>query len=145
MLPSFLHVATFSEYEVYVGADNNWAVSNGSHWCDTPALQAKASLVWLPLLEHDYRAVHAALLTGLRHASPEQVAPRLVTFPVHDLLRLALTSACSWYWVELALGWAAQVGLDPDLRRTVYALALDHMVPQPTRHRAKRLYYTGNV
>lgn len=145
MLPSFLHVATFSEYEVYVGAASNWAVKNGSHWCDTPALQAKTSLLWLPLLEHDYRTVHAALLTGLRQASPEQVASRLATFPVQDLLRLALTSDCAGYWVELALGWAAQVGLAPDLRRTVYALAFDQTVPQPTRHRAKRLYYTGKV
>lgn len=145
MLPSFLHVATFGEYEVYVRAANNWAVKNGPHWCDTPALQAKTSLLWLPLLEHDYRAVHAALLIGLRHASPEQAAPWLATFPVQDLLRLALTSGCSGYWVELALGWAAQVELAPDLRRTVRALALDPMVPQPTRHRAKRLYYTGNV
>jgi hypothetical protein len=143
--PSFLHVTTFSAHEVYAGADNNWAVSNGPHWCDTPALQAKASLLWLPLLEHDYRTVHAALLIGLRHVSPEQVTSRLATFPVHDLLRLALTSGCSGYWVELALGWAAQVGLEPDLRRAVHALALDHTVPQSTRHRAKRLYYTGNV
>jgi hypothetical protein len=145
MLPSFLHVATFSEYEVYVGATNNWAVKNGFHWCDTPALQAKASLLWLPLLEHDYRAVHAALLTGLLQASPEQIASRLATFPVQDLLRLALTSGCSGYWVELALGWAAQVGLEPDLQRAVRALALDQTIPQPTRHRAKRLYYTGKV
>jgi len=145
MLPSFLHAATFSEYEVYVGAANNWAVKNGSHWCDTPGLQAKASLLWLPLVEHDYRAVHAALLTGLLHISPEQVAPRLATFPAQDLLRLALTSRCSGYWVELALGWAAQVGLDPDLWRAVRALALDQTIPQPTCHRAKRLYYTSNV
>ncbi len=145
MRPSFLHVATFSAHEVYVGADNNWAVNNGSHWCDTPGLQAKASLLWLPLLEYDYQAVHAALLTSLLCASPEQAASQLAAFPVQDLLRLTFTSGGPWYWVDLALGWAAQVGLDPDLRRTVYALALDHTVPQPTRHRAKRLYYTGNV
>lgn len=138
-----LHVATFNGYEVYVGADDNWAVRNGPHWCDTPALQAKASLLWLPLLEHDYRAVHTALLTGLLRAIPEQAIPRLATFPVQDLLRLALMSGCSGYWVELALGWGAQLELAPDLRRTVRALALDPMVPQPTRHRAKRLYYTG--
>jgi hypothetical protein len=143
MRPSPLHVATFSEYEVYVGADDNWAVLNGPHWCDTPALQAKASLLWLPLLEHDYRAVHAALLSGLRQANPEQAAPLLATFPVQDLLRLALMSECSGYWVALALGWAAQVELALDLRRAVRTLALDHTVPQSTRHRAKRLYYTG--
>ncbi|MGI4734659.1 MAG: hypothetical protein ACRYG7_05710, partial [Janthinobacterium lividum] len=93
----------------------------------------------MPLLEHDYRVVHAALLTGLRHASPEQAAHRLATFPVQDLLRLALTSGCSGYWVDLALGWASHLVLEPDLRRAVRALALDHTVPQPTRHRAKRL------
>lgn len=145
MRSSFVHVATFSAHEVYVGADNNWAVQNGLHWCDTPALQAKASLVWLPLLEHDYGAVHAALLTGLLHASPEQAAQRLATFPGQDLLRLVLSSGSSWYWVELALGWAAQLALDPDLRACVLALALDPTVPQSTRHRAKRLYYAGRA
>lgn len=87
MLPSFLYVATFSAHEVYVGADNNWAVSNGPHWCDTPGLQAKASLLWLPLLEHDYWAVQAGLLMGLLHISLEQAAQRLATFSVQDLLR----------------------------------------------------------
>jgi hypothetical protein len=101
--PAFLHVATFSAHEVYVGADNNWAVSNRPHWCDTPGLQAKASLLWLPLLEHNYRAVPAGLLTGLLHISPEPAVQRLATFPVQDLLRLALTSRSSGYWVGLAL------------------------------------------
>jgi hypothetical protein len=43
------------------------------------------------------------------------------------------------------LGWAAQLELDPDLRHAVHVLALDPTIPQPTRHRAKRLYYTGKV
>ena len=77
MLPSFRHLATFHDHEVYVGEGANWAVKSGSHWCDTPALQAKASLLWLPLLEHDYLAVRAALLTGLRHTDSESVAERL--------------------------------------------------------------------
>lgn len=145
MLPSFRHVATFRDHEVYVGEGANWAVKSGPHWCDTPALQAKASLLWLPLLEHDYLTVHAALLTGLQHTSPELVAERLTTFPVQHLLRLVLTSGSSWYWVDLALGWASQLTLDPDVRHLVQALALDHTVPQPVRHRAKRLYYTGKA
>jgi hypothetical protein len=145
MLPSFLHLATFRDHEVYVGEGDNWAVKSGSHWCDTPALQAKASLLWLPLLEHDYLTVRAALRTGLLHTSPEPVADRLTTFPVQHLVRLALTSGSSWYWVELALGWASHLTLDPDLRHIVQALARDPTVPQPTRHRAKRLYYTGKA
>jgi hypothetical protein len=145
MLPSFRHVATFRDHEVYVGAGANWVVKSGPHWCDTPGLEAKASLLWLPLLEHDYLTVHAALLTGLQHISPELVAERLATFPVQQLLRLVLTSGSSWYWVDLALGWASHLTLDPDVRQTVQALALNHTVPQPTRHRAKRLYYTGKA
>lgn len=145
MLSSFLLLATFRDHEVYVGEGNNWAVKSGPHWCDTPALQAKASLLWLPLLEHDYLTVRAALRTGLLHTGPEPVADRLTTFPVQHLIRLALTSGSSWYWVDLALGWAAHLTLDPDLRHTVQALALDHTVPQPTRHRAKRLYYTDKA
>jgi hypothetical protein len=71
MHPSFWHVATFGDQEVYVGERSNWAVKSGPHWCDTPALQAKASLLWLPLLEHDYLTVRAAFVTGLTHASPK--------------------------------------------------------------------------
>jgi hypothetical protein len=145
MLPSFLHLATFRDHEVYVGVGDNWAVKSGPHWCDTAALQAKASLLWLPLLEHDYLTVRAALRTGLLHSSSEPVADRLTTFPVQHLVRLALTSGGSWYWVDLALGWASHLTLDPDLMPIVQALALDPTVPQPTRHRAKRLYYTGKA
>jgi hypothetical protein len=145
MLPSFVHIATFDDYEVYVGEPDNWAVQRGPHWCDTLALQVKASLLWLPLLEHDYLAVREALATGLTNFNPEQAAHRLTTFPAQYLLRLALTGRCSWYWVNLALRWASQLELEPDLQRAVRALALDRAVPQPTRHRAKRLYYTGKV
>ena len=145
MLPSFRHVATFRDHEVYVGADANWAVKSGPHWCDTPRLEAKASLLWLPLLEHDYLTVRAALLGGLQHNSPELVVERLATFPVQHLLQLVLTSRTSWYWVDLALGWASELPLDPDVRQLVQASARDHTVPQPTRHRAKRLYYTGKA
>lgn len=145
MLPSFLRLATFHDHEVYIRDGANWTVKSGSHWCDTPALQAKASLLWLPLLEHDYLAVRAALLTGLRHTGSESVADRLTTFPAQHLVRLALTSGISWYWVDLALGWASHLILDPDVRHRVRALALDPTVPQPTRHRAKRLYYTGKA
>jgi hypothetical protein len=145
MHPSFWHVATFGHHEVYVGERTDWAVKSGAHWCDTPALQAQASLLWLPLLKHDYPTVRAALVTGLTQASPEQVVDRLTTFPVEHLLRLALTSGSSGYWVNLALEWASQVELDPDVRRAVRTLALDPLVPQPTRHRAKRLYYTGKA
>ena len=145
MRSSFLHIATFGDHEVYVGADDNWAVQSGPNWCDTPALQAKASLLWLPLLEPDYLLVREALASGLCNDTPDQVTQRLTTFPTQSLLRLALTSRCSWYWVDLALGWAAQLGLASDLRPVVRALALDGVVPQPTRHRAKRLYYTGKV
>jgi len=130
---------------VYVGANEKWVVKTGPHWGDTPALHAQGSLLWLPLLEHDYQKVHAGLLTGLRHVSPEQAAHLLATFPVQDLLRIALTGRGSIYWVDLALGWAAHLELAPDLRRTVQAVASDPTVPQPTRHRAKRLYYTGSV
>lgn len=82
-------------------------------------------------------------MAGLTRADPEQVAHRLVTFPVQDLLRLALTSGGSRYWVNLALCWAAQVDLAPALSGHVRDLALDATVPQSTRHRGKRLYYTG--
>jgi hypothetical protein len=145
MLPSFCHLATFGDHEVYVGAGDNWAVKNGSRWCDALALKAKASLLWLPLLEYEYLAVRAALLAGLRYTSPEPVAERLTTFPVQHLLRLALTGGNSWYWVDLALGWASHLTLESYVRQMVQALALDHSVPQPTRHRAKRLYYTGKA
>jgi hypothetical protein len=60
MLPSFLHLATFRDQEVYVGAGDNWAVKSGPHWYNTPALQAKTSLLWLPLLEHDYLTARRA-------------------------------------------------------------------------------------
>jgi hypothetical protein len=145
MLPSFVPIATFDDYEVYVGEPNNWAVQHGPHWCDTPALQVKASLLWLPLLEHDYLAVREALAIGLTNVNSAQAAQRLTTFPAQHLVRLALTSRCSWYWVDLALRWASHLELEPDLQRAVRALALDRAVPQPTRHRAKRLYYTGKV
>jgi hypothetical protein len=145
MLPALLHVATFGAHDVYLGADNTWVVKNGLHWCDTAGLQMKTSLLWLPLLEHDYRALHAALLMGLRHVNPEQAAQRLATFPAQDLLRVAFTSGGSGYWVDLALAWASHLVLDPDLRRTVRALWLDPTLSQPTRHRAKRLYYLGKA
>lgn len=145
MLPSFLPIATFGDYEVYRGEHDNWAVRSGPHWCDTPALQVKASLLWLPLLEHDYLVVCEALATGLANVNPEQAAQRLTTFPAQHLVRLALTGMGSWYWVDLALRWASHLELEPDLQGAVRALALDRAVPQPTRHRAKRLYYTGKA
>jgi hypothetical protein len=142
---SFHYIATFHAHDVYVGAISNWAVKCGPHWCDTPALQAKASLIWLPLLEHDYLVVQAALRDGLLRASPDLATQRLAAFPVQHLLCLVLTSGYLGYWVDLALGWASQLELDPEVRRAVRALALDPKVPQLTRHRAKRLYYTGKA
>ena len=47
-------VATVGEREVYVGEHDNWMVKHGLHWCDTPGLRAHNSLIWLPLLEHEY-------------------------------------------------------------------------------------------
>jgi hypothetical protein len=76
---------------------------------------------------------------------PEAGSGAASHLPVQHLLRLVLTSGNSWYWVDLALGWASELPLDPDVRHLVQALVLDHTVPQPTRHRAKRLYYTGKA
>ena len=142
---TLLHIVTLGDQELYVGADGNWLVKSGDQWGDTPALQAQQSLLWLPLLEYDYGTLQQALVAGLTRADPDQVAYRLVTFPVQDLLRLALTSGGSLYWVDLALEWAAQVDLDQAVRGHVRAVALDATVPQSIRHRAKRLYYTGKV
>ena len=144
--PSSLPLVTTGEYlELYVGEGANWIVKSGPHWCDTPTLQAKESLLWLPLLEVDYPAVRAALLTGLAHAGPERAAQQVEAFPVQALLALALTSGCSVYWVNLALQWASHVGLAPGLILVVRALAMNPAVPQPIRHGAKRLYYTGKA
>lgn len=138
-------VATVGEREVYVGEHDNWMVKHGSHWCDTPGLRAHKSLLWLPVLEHEYPVVHAALLAGLVLAGLQPAEPRMATFPVQDLLALAFTSGASLYWVDLALTWASQVGVSPDLVPLVRALALNPAMEQAIRHRAKRLYYTGKV
>lgn len=97
------------------------------------------------MLEHDYPVVRAALLAGLAQAGLQPAAQQATTFPVNDLLALALTSGCSLYWVDLALNWASHVGLAPELVPAVRALALNPSIGQPTRHRAKRLYYTGKA
>jgi hypothetical protein len=72
MVPLLLHLATFGDHGAYVGTGDNRTVKCGSHWCDTAGLRAKASLLWLPLLEHDYQMVREALLAGLTHADLEQ-------------------------------------------------------------------------
>lgn len=138
-------IASFGGLGVYFGPDDQWTVQSGSHACDTVELRARTSLLWLPLLEHEYPAVRAALLAGLAQAGLQPVEQRLATFPVQELLALALTSGCSLYWVDLALNWASHVGLAPDLIPAVRALALNPSIGQPTRHRAKRLYYTGKA
>ena len=141
-VPLFL-IASFSALDVYCGPDGQWTVQSGPHACDTAGLRARGSLLWLPLLEHEYPAVRAALLAGLARAGLQPVEQRMATFLVQDLLALALTSGASLYWVDLALTWASHVGLAPELIPVVRALALDPSIGQPTRHRAKRLYYTG--
>jgi hypothetical protein len=138
-------IASFGALDVYCGPDEQWTVQSGPHACDTAGLRAQASLLWLPLLEHEYPALRAALLTGLAQAGLQPVEQRLATFPVQDLLALALTSGASLYWVDLALEWASHVGLSLDLIPVVRALVLNPVIGQPTRHRAKRLYYTGKA
>ncbi|RSK38424.1 hypothetical protein [Hymenobacter perfusus] len=138
-------IARFGELDVYFEPDDQWTVQSGPHACDTVGLRARASLLWLPLLEHNYPAVRVALLAGLAQAGLQPVEHRMATFPVQDLLALALTSGASLYWVDLALNWVSHVGLAPDLIPVVRALALNPAIGQPTRHRAKRLYYTGKA
>jgi hypothetical protein len=138
-------IANFGELDVYCGPNEQWTVQSGTHTCDTAELRAQASLLWLPLLEHDYLAVRTALLAGLAQAGRQPVEQWMATFPVQDLLALALTSDASLYWIDLALNWASYVGLAPDLIPVVRALALNTSIGQPTRHRAKRLYYTGKA
>jgi hypothetical protein len=138
-------IASFGALDVYCGPDEQWTVQSGLHACDTAGLRAKASLLWLPLLEHEYPTVRAALQAGLAQAGLQPVEQRMVTFPVQDLLALVLTSGASLYWVDLALSWASHVGLAPDLISVVRALALNPAIGQQTRHRAKRLYYTGKA
>ena len=130
---------------MYCGPDEQWTVQSGPHACDTAGLRAQASLLWLPLLEHEYPAVRAALVAGLAQAGLQPVEQRMATFPVQDLLALALTSGASLYWVDLVLNWASHVGLAPDLIPVVQALPLNPAIGQPIRHRAKRLYYTGKA
>ena len=120
-------------------------MQSGPHACDTAGLRARASLLWLPLLEHEYLVVRAALLAGLAQAGLQPAAQLAATFPVNDLLALALTSGCSLYWVDLALNWASHVGLASELIPAVRALAMNQSIGQSTRHRAKRLYYTGKA
>jgi hypothetical protein len=120
-------------------------VQSGPHACDTAGLRAKASLLWLPLLEHEYPTVRAALLAGLAQASRQPVEQRMATFPVQDLLVLVLTSGASLYWVDLALSWASHIGLAPDLISVVRALALNPAIGQSTRHRAKRLLHGQGI
>jgi hypothetical protein len=136
-------ITRFGALDVYFRLDDQWMVQSGSHVCDTLALRARASLLWLPLLEQEYPALRAALLAGLAQAGLQPVEQRLATFPVQDLLALALTSGLSLYWADLALNWASHVGLAPDLIPLVRALALNPSIGQRIRHRAKRLYYTG--
>jgi len=138
-------IASFGALDVYCGPDEQWTVQSGPNACDTSGLRAQASLLWLPLLEHEYPTMRVALLAGLAQAGLQPVEQRLATFPVQDLLALALTSGASLYWVDLALKWASQVGLAPDLIPVVRALALNLAIGQLTRHRAKRLYYTGII
>jgi hypothetical protein len=138
-------IASFGALDVYVGPDDQWTVQSGPHACDTAGLRARASLLWLPLLEHEYPVVRAALLAGLAQAGFQPAEQRMATFPVQDLLALALTSGASLYWVDLALNWASHVGLAPELIPAVRALALNQSIGQPTRHRAKRLYHTGKA
>ncbi|WP_324680663.1 hypothetical protein [Hymenobacter sp. GOD-10R] len=136
-------IATQGALEVYVGEADQWVVQRGSQVCDTNKLRARASLLWLPLLEQDYPTFRQKVFRGLSSASPELAARRWAAFPVQELLSLALTASGSWYWVDLALAWAADVELGPQVQMQVQALAFDPSIPQPTRHRAKRLYYTG--
>lgn len=136
-------IATSGSLSVYIGPNDQWTVQSGSHTCDTVRLRARASLLWLPLLEQDYPTFRQTVLTGLSSIGPEQAAHRWATFPVQELLLLALTSGVSLYWVNLALAWATEVGPGPEVLQEVRALVLDPSIPQPTRHRAKRLYYTG--
>ena len=130
---------------MYFGPDDQWMVQSGPHACDTMGLQARAFLLWLPVLKHEYPTVRVALLAGLAQAGLEPIEQRLATFPVQDLLALALTSGASLYWVDRALHWGSHVGLAPDLIPVVRALALNPAIGQQTRHRAKRLYYTGKA
>ena len=138
-------IASFGGLDVYFGPDDQWMVQSGPHVCNTTELRARASLLWLPLLEHEYPGVRAALLAGLSQAGFQSVEQCMATFPVQDLLALALTSGASLYWIDLALNWASHVGLAPDLIPVVWALALNPAIEQSTRHRAKRLYYMGKV
>jgi len=138
-------IARFGALDVYFGPGDQWTVQSGPHACDTAGLRARASLLWLPLLEHDYPTVRVALLAGLAKAGLQPVEQGMATFPVQDLLALALTSGASLYWVDLALNWASHVGLAPDLIPVVRALALNPAIGQPTRHRTKRLYHTGKA
>jgi hypothetical protein len=138
-------IARFGGLDVCYGSDDQWTVQSGPHTCDTVELRARVSLLWLPLLEHDYPAVRAALESGLAQAALQPIEQRMATFPAQDLLALALTSGCSLYWVDLALNWASHVGLAPDLIPLVRALALNESIGQRIRHRAKRLYHTGKA
>ena len=142
---SLSFIASFGALDVYCGPGDQWTVQNGPHACDTAGLRARASLLWLPLLEHEYPAVRAALLAGLAQAGLQPVEQHTATFPVQDLLALALTSGASVYWVDLALHWASHTGLSPDLIPVLQALVLNPAIGQPTRHRAKRLYHTGKA
>ena len=136
-------IATFGDLNVYLGPSDQWTVQRGPYTCDTAGLRAQASLLWLPLLEQDYLTFRQTVLTGLSSLGSEQATHRWATFPVQELLLLALTAGASLYWVNLALAWAAEVGPGPEVLQHVRALALDPSIPQPTRHRTKRLYYTG--
>lgn len=136
-------IATSGALNIYIGPNDQWTVQSGSHTCDTAGLRARNSLLWLPLLEQDYPTFRQTVLTGLSLVGTEQATHRWTTFPVQELLLLALTSGVSLYWVNLALAWATEVGPGPEVLQQVRALALNPSIPQPTRHRAKRLYYTG--
>jgi hypothetical protein len=134
-------IATIGTLDLYWREDDEWVVQKGSHVCDTVELRARISLLWLPLLEQEYPTFREAVLSGLSSAGPEEALRRWATFPEQELLLLGLTKGGSWYWVDLALSWAAQVGPGPAVLEQVQRLAEDQSVPQPLRHRAKRMYY----
>ena len=136
-------IATLGALDLYVGKDDQWVVQQGPHACDTAGLRARASLLWLPLLEQDYATVRHVLLTGLAAAVSEHAARRWAAFPVQELVLLGLAPSSSPYWVNLALAWTAHIEPGPEVLRQVQVMSLDPLMPQPIRHLAKRLFYTG--
>ena len=122
---------------------NNWIVKKDGYEADTLALQTRTALGWLPLLEQAYPVFRAQVVAGLQRHVPDS-SETLATFPLKDLLRLALTSA-SAYWVELALAWAVYDSVDEEMRALFSALMVDKTLPQRVRHQAKRLLYRRSI